>query len=139
MKFIVYGDVTPASGGWCYAETLRDMGHDVRCVSDGVHLEKYRSSLFYKMGRRLLGRISESDRKKHFAHLDELAASFLPDIIIILKGLHIAGVDVESMRKRGAWVCNINHDDFLAPIGITGVKYRGSQFLIMISSSLREK
>ncbi len=114
MKFIVYGDVSPASGGWCYAETLREMGHDVICVSDGINLEKYRSSLFCKVSRRLLGGISESDRKNHFSQLDEVAAKFSPDIVIILKGLHIAGVDVDSLRKRGAWVCNINHDDFFS-------------------------
>ncbi len=114
MRFIIYGDTTPASGGWCYAETLRDMGHDVRCVSDSIELEKYQYSLLSKMRRKLIGGISKSDRNKHCSHLQKLARQFSPDIIIILKGLHISGQEVDSLRKRGAWVCNVNHDDFFS-------------------------
>ena len=37
-----------------------------------------------------------------------------PEIIIILKGLFVSAEDVHAMRESGAWVININHDDFFS-------------------------
>jgi spore maturation protein CgeB len=37
-----------------------------------------------------------------------------PDIVIVLKGLALGPGDVNALRATGAWVVNINHDDFFS-------------------------
>jgi hypothetical protein len=35
-----------------------------------------------------------------------------PDIVIVLKGLLVYESTIQEIKKSGAWVVNINHDDF---------------------------
>ncbi len=114
MRLLVYGDASPASGGWCYAETLRDMGHEVLRFPDDRTLEHYRSSLPRRFYRKLFRKIWESDRRRHLHLLQEEVRRFRPEIIIILKGLHLTATDVHLLRRAGHWVCNVNHDDFFS-------------------------
>ena len=114
MRALVYGDSAPASGGWCYAETLREMGHEVSIVRDDVGLESYRSSLARRLYRKLLKRVKGSDRLKHAGLLLAEAERFQPHVIIVLKGLHLSHADVSALGRDQRWVCNINHDDFFS-------------------------
>ena len=114
MKIVLYGDAAQrGNGGWCYAETLRELGHEVFCADDGVHLQRYRR-LDLRALRKVLGSPLERDRRRHAEELVALAERERPEIVIVLKGLHIAAREVEQMRRGGAWVVNINHDDFFS-------------------------
>jgi spore maturation protein CgeB len=114
MKILVYGDTSPASGGWCYTESLREMGHEVLAVPDEVGLEHYRSSKLNRLKRRLTGGIDETSRLHHTSLLIAKTGAFRPQIVLILKGLHISRFDLIELRKYGCWVCNVNHDDFFS-------------------------
>jgi glycosyltransferase involved in cell wall biosynthesis len=114
VKIVLYGDAAQrGNGGWCYAETLRELGHEVLCADDGVHFERYRR-LELRALRKLLGGPLERDRRRHAAELVELARRERPEIVIVLKGLNIAAAEVQELRRGGAWVVNINHDDFFS-------------------------
>ena len=113
-RIILYGDAhRPGSGGFCYAETLRDMGHEVFCASDDALLQHY--SVFpHRLIRRVLRAPLERDRRLHAATLVALAAAKRPSIVIVLKGLYIGAPEVRALQALGAWVVNINHDDFFS-------------------------
>jgi hypothetical protein len=114
MRVVLYGDADrPGSGGFCYAETLRDMGHEVFAASDTAGLEAY-ATMPRRLIRRMLRAPLERDRRRHVAPLIALAQSTLPEIVIVLKGLHVAAEDVQALQRLGAWVVNINHDDFFS-------------------------
>src|SRR5215510_13087773 len=114
MKFLVYGDATtPGSGAWCYAETLEEMGHKVVRTSDDNLLEHYRN-VAWRGVRKALGRPLECHRYRHTSALTQLVRTERPDIVIILKGLHVSRDDVKAMKSAGAWVVIINHDDFFS-------------------------
>lgn len=114
MKILIYGDASPASGGWCYAETLRDMGHEVLQVRADELLQHYQFAIIFRVFRKIAGRIRHCDRLRHAAYLHNTAEQFRPEIIIVIKGLHLSYIDVVKLRKLGAWVCNLNHDDFFS-------------------------
>jgi glycosyltransferase involved in cell wall biosynthesis len=115
MKVLLYGETTaPGSGAWCYAETLRDMGHDVVGFSDSTGLERYRTRQYARTLRKLLGRPLDVDRRGHIAALLAEAGRVKPDIVLVLKGLALGAEDVDTLRARGAWVVNVNHDDFFS-------------------------
>jgi len=95
-------------------ETLRDMGHQVWCFSDFSGLKQYKHSLVHRAYRKLTGRLREADRRRHIALLKNDVASCKPGLVIILKGLHVAGADIAEIKAVGAWVCIINHDDFFS-------------------------
>src|SRR5438105_2235509 len=114
MKILLYGECDVAgSGAWCYAETLREMGHEVFGFSDQEEFES-RHNLGAKIFRRLLHRPLERDRVKHVNALLDLLRRERPAIVIILKGLHLHREDVCAAKETGAWVCLINHDDFFS-------------------------
>jgi hypothetical protein len=37
-----------------------------------------------------------------------------PEIVIILNGLNLDFRDIRNLKTTGAWVVNINHDDFFS-------------------------
>lgn len=114
MKVLVYGDAAQSgSGGWCYAQTLLELGHDVVSRDANEHLEHYRKPA-WRAVRKLLRRPLEQHRRLHGASLVELARRERPEIVIVLKGLHISADEVHALRGQGAWVVNINHDDFFS-------------------------
>jgi hypothetical protein len=114
MKLLLYGDAARSgTGGWCYAQTLLELGHSVVCADSDQHFERYRRSS-WRVVRKLLGRPLERHRLRHASSLIELARSERPDIVIIFKGLHISADDVHALRRQGAWVVTINHDDFFS-------------------------
>ena len=114
MKLLVHGDAWPGSGAWCYAETLREMGHEVSQVGDYAGLEHYRTSVKSRLYRKLFQRLRESDRRQHIQLLKREVERFSPQIIIVLKGLFLSNEDVHHLRQNNRWVCNINHDDFFS-------------------------
>ena len=114
MKILLYGDSRPGSGGWCYAETLRGLGHEVRSFSENVALESYQTSLLKKILRKLNGGILEIDRRRHSGRLISEARQFRPSIVIVQKGLFLSREDILELRANISWICNVNHDDFFS-------------------------
>jgi spore maturation protein CgeB len=113
MRILIYGDAGPATGGWCYAETLREIGHEVSQFPDPDSSGLYRSlpSRFY---RKMFKRMPELHRRQHISFLNSEVKRFQPSIIIVQKGLHLSYDDVMSLRQGGRWICNVNHDDFFS-------------------------
>lgn len=114
MKILLYGDRSYGGGGWCYANTLRDMGHNVLEFGDWDGLEFYQSQLFWRGFRKLTHAVWEGHRQSHVRALAKVAQDYAPDIIIVLKGLHLSGTNVRALKQMGAWVVNVNHDDFFS-------------------------
>lgn len=116
MRIILYGEsYKKGTGAWCYAETIKSMGHVLEVYDNETYIEKYTTSVFWKVLRRLNGRsILQPDKKKHTDGIKQLAISFLPDIIIILKGIHFSVNDIKELKKHSPFVVNINHDDFFS-------------------------
>ncbi len=116
MKILIYGECGDyGTGAWCYAQTLIQMGHDVQWFHPYTGVEKYLHSLFWKVIRKFNQR---NILKKHLEYHNKLfiekAHVHQPEIIIILKGLFIPGHTIVELKKMGAWVVNINHDDFFS-------------------------
>jgi spore maturation protein CgeB len=115
MKCLLYGEATsPGSGAWCYAETLREMGHEVFVFNENNKLDRYAKRLIPRAYHKITGKLWEAHRRLHVTALHETVRREQPEIIIILKGLYITPEDVYAMRASGAWVVNINHDDFFS-------------------------
>jgi spore maturation protein CgeB len=64
--------------------------------------------------RKVAGGPLEVHRRAHARFLISLVHWERPDIVIVLKGLHLGPDDVRSVRRAGAWVVNVNHDDFFS-------------------------
>lgn len=116
MRIILYGEAQiEGTGAWCYAKNIRQLGHELFLYKNDEGLEMYDHSLFWKIIRRLNGRaIISRHHKKHFDGLLKLAEENKPDIIIILKGIHIGRDDVMALKNHALFVVNINHDDFFS-------------------------
>ena len=120
MKIFIYGECDQyGTGAWCYAETLRELGHEVAYYAFVErlerHLARYNRSLAYKAAMRLLNsRIPEFERKRHIDGLVETVQRFAPDLIIVLKGVWLDESAVERLRAGRTWVVLINHDDFFS-------------------------
>lgn len=115
MRIAVYGEMhSPGSGSWCYSESLAEMGVEVIRIDDTDGLAAYYRDFAARAVRRLLGRPLEHHRRRHAATAVAAVVRAKPDVVIVLKGLHIAAGDVDAMRSTGAWVVNINHDDFFS-------------------------
>ena len=114
MKILLYGDDSPGSGGWCYAETLREMGHQVEHLGDGFALGHYRTSLPHRVYRNLFRDVLPADLRRHLSPVFERAKCLRPDLVIVLKGLLLHREHVQQLRMLSQWVCNINHDDFFS-------------------------
>lgn len=115
MRIVVYGDQPSAgSGVWCYMETLREMGHEVLYASAIEHIEFYSQTLPGRALQRIVGRPLEMHRARHGASLVAAAAKFKAEIVVVMKGLRLAGSDIRALRDQGAWVVLVNHDDFFS-------------------------
>lgn len=115
MKILLYGECSVAgSGAWCYAETLREMGHQVIEFSDQEGLQHYQHNLLARMFRRIAHRALETDRQRHINALLQVLRRERPATVIILKGLNIGSRDVRALKEDGTWVCLVNHDDFFS-------------------------
>ena len=115
MKILLYGECSVAgSGAWCYAETLREMGHQVIEFSDQEGLQHYQHNLPARIFRRITHRALERDRQRHINALLQVSRRERPSTVIILKGLNIGPRDVCALKDLGAWVCLVNHDDFFS-------------------------
>ena len=101
------------SGAYCYAETLKELGHEVIPVRDDFGLEFY-STLPGRVAKKALGHISEPHRRRHVAELVRVVRERRPELVLVLKGLFIGPEDVRAMRAAGAFVAIINHDDFFS-------------------------
>jgi spore maturation protein CgeB len=63
--------------------------------------------------RRLAG-VLPPHRKRHGEALVAAVKCERPELVIVLKGVHIGPADVLAMRAAGAFVTIINHDDFFS-------------------------
>ena len=113
-RVLIYGSVAPGNGGWCYARAFERAGATVRAVSETHGLGQYGTSLYHRLYRRLAGDLRESDRRRHVAYLSGEVERFRPDLLIALGGYYLAAADVVRFRAGGAWVANVNHDDFFS-------------------------
>lgn len=115
MKILLYGDVADVgSGAWCYAETLKEMGHAVVGHSNQLGLERYARSLPLRVMRKVCHGPLPHHRARHGAALVRHVVEERPDVVLILKGLHVSRANVTAMRATGAFVAMINHDDFFS-------------------------
>lgn len=114
MKILVYGECDQyGSGAWCYAETLKEMGHTVAFYSPFAKLAIYQT-LCFRIQRKLTKSILPFLRKRHTLGLLKQVQILKPDIVIVLKGLLLDKTVIEKVKKEGAWTVMINHDDFFS-------------------------
>ncbi len=115
MKVLVYGECEAlGSGAWCYAEALLRLGHEVVTYSPENHLHDYNTSRILRLFRRTIHRVLPVHRLRHVDALIDLAREERPQVVMILKGLHLDSRDIRKLKTTGAWVVNINHDDFFS-------------------------
>ncbi|HKP62003.1 MAG TPA: glycosyltransferase [Polyangiales bacterium] len=115
LRVVLYGDgLVPNTGGFCYAAALRELGHDVVCVSERAEIELYSKALWARALRRVRGQPLELHRRRHIERLTRAVSQASADLVIVLKGLLIGPDDVGALQRSGAWVANINHDDFFS-------------------------
>ena len=115
MKILLYGEaLQPGSGVWCYHDTLGRMGHEVEHFDSSAALEHYLSDPLWRGYQRLTRRVAERHRREHARRLIARAAELRPEIVFVLKGLFLGPDDVLALKKTGAWVINVNHDDFFS-------------------------
>lgn len=116
MKILLYGETkTIASGAWCYAAAIKELGYDLLSYENDTCIEQYNTSVPWKIIRRLNGRkVLGLHRKKHVNGLLQAAALHKPDIIIILKGLLLGPADIAALKMHAPFVVVINHDDYFS-------------------------
>ncbi len=115
MKILLYGEpVKPGTGSWCYHETLREMGHEVVHCNSWEGMDHYRTKLIWRIWWKATRRVFESHRIAHVAELLAETGRFGPDIVLVLKGMHIGPQEVRELKRSGAWIVIINHDDFFS-------------------------
>jgi hypothetical protein len=110
----LYGGLTPGLGGWCYAQAFVEYGWTVIGVDDETHLVKYARSFPHRIYRKLWNRVRETDRAAHLAVLNRAVRENRPRMVVILKGAHVGPSEVREYQREGAWVVNINHDDYFS-------------------------
>lgn len=115
MKILLYGE--PLQAGtciWSYHETLLEMGHEVVHCNSWGGMDHYRTQLLWRIWWKATRRVLESHRRAHVERLIEAARSARPDMIVVLKGMYVGPQDVRRLKRSGAWVVIINHDDFFS-------------------------
>lgn len=125
MKILLYGEpLKPGTGSWCYHETLREMGHDVVHCDSSEGLTHYGTELIWRIWWKMTRRVFESHRVAHVAKLLGAAKRCAPDIVLVLKGMHVGPREVRELKRGGAWIAIINHDDFfsLNPANVSRVQ-----------------
>lgn len=115
MKIAVYGEVNEAgSGAWCYCESLGELGHQVLRLDNSSIVNQYRRSPLRRIYRKVTKRLFQFDQVQHGNQMATKVEAFRPEIVIVLKGLYISPTDVGRLQHAGAWVVNVNHDDFFS-------------------------
>jgi spore maturation protein CgeB len=116
LKILLHGEpLVRATGSWCYAETLKEMGHVVIPHHYYEGMDAYGHSLWWRALKKLNNQLPlERHRMKHIEGLYTKAIESKVDIIIISKGVFFSFEDIMRLRSTGAWVVNINHDDFFS-------------------------
>jgi spore maturation protein CgeB len=115
MKVLIYGETERyGTGAWCYKQALVRFGCEVVEYDNATGLTSYFNNITWRIHRRLGGRIPNWLRTKHVEPFVKLCVKFNPDVVIVLKGLYLSRFDIEQVRASGAWVVNINHDDFFS-------------------------
>lgn len=115
MKVLLYGEpLKPGTCIWSYHETLLEMGHEVVHCDSWEGMNHYRTKLIWRIWWKATRRVFESHRVAHVAKLLREAKRCTPDIIIVLKGMHVGPEEVRELKRTGAWAAIINHDDFFS-------------------------
>lgn len=114
MRVLIYGECSDVgSGAWCYYQTFTEMGHDTFWYDRHTSVGVFYHSLIFKILRRLNNRLPfKRHIKNHNKGLLAMVNEKKPDIVIVLKGLLVYESTIQEIKKNGAWVVNINHDDF---------------------------
>lgn len=114
LKILLHDNVIPYVGSWSYIEAFRRAGHTVQSVSRHAGIEKYLKSFLPKLYLRLFRDIAAHDRRHHYEKVNAIVQSFRPQIFITAGGHYLGKDFIQSLRKRGIWTLNINHDDFFS-------------------------
>jgi hypothetical protein len=64
--------------------------------------------------RRAWGQTLPWHRARHVQGLVSAANAIRPDLLVVLKGLHLNRMDVEHLKRICRYVINVNHDDFFS-------------------------
>ncbi len=113
-RVFICGDVRTSGAGTCYKNALQELGVSVEHVSDWIRLESYYGQSAKRLWYRLMHRVLPSDLKRHERTIEDAVHAFHPHLILTLKGLHWRSEFVRSLRRTGACVINLNHDDFFS-------------------------
>src|SRR5258708_24177895 len=100
MKVIIYGECeTLGSGAWCYAEALRQLGHDIVTFSPEEYLRGYNTTRILRLFRRTVHRVLRVHRLRHVRALIDMAREQRPEVVIILKGLYLDVRDIRNFKS----------------------------------------
>jgi glycosyltransferase involved in cell wall biosynthesis len=111
---LIYGDDGFATGGGCYGRAFERAGYRAVLLGEGVGLGTYRSNLALRIFKRAFARVRETDRLAHVRLVFEEIRRHRPSIVVALGGKHLAFDEVNRIREGGAFVVNVNHDDFFS-------------------------
>lgn len=115
MKVLLYGEpLHPGTCIWSYHETLLEMGHEVVHCDSWEGMDHYWTKMLWRIWWKTTRRVIESHRRAHVARLLDMSRRTEPDVILVLKGMYVGPEDVRKLKRSGAWVIIINHDDFFS-------------------------
>jgi hypothetical protein len=90
------------------------MGCKVILFADDEGLETYSNNMWFRAWLRVTNKPWEFHRKQHVSRLASLVKRERPEIVMVLKGLHLGPEDVTVLKAQKSWVVNVNHDDFFS-------------------------
>lgn len=115
MKLVIYGETDRyGTGAWCYKQAIARSNCSIVEYDNTLGLNNFFNRFWWRFYRRLGGVIPNYLRQRHIRPFLELCQRNKADIIIILKGLYFSADDVKIAKASGAWIININHDDFFS-------------------------
>jgi spore maturation protein CgeB len=116
FKLLLYGEEPlKGSGIWCYLQALQSLGVTHKSISCELGLKKYQNNYFFKAVRKLNGgRLLANDRLKHARLVADVISSYLPDLLVVSKGLYLDDDFIIRIKEYGIKVFIFNHDDFFS-------------------------
>lgn len=113
INVVIYGEAhSYGTGAWCYKEAFLRLGFEVLVYESASCLDSYLTNFWWRMHRRLGGVIPEWVRRRHVLPFLKLCEESSPNVVFVLKGLYLDEHDIVRIKATGAWVINVNHDDF---------------------------
>ena len=115
IKVVIYGEANSyGTGAWCYREAFLGQGFEVLVYDSATGLDSYLTKFWWRIHRRLGGVIPDWIRRAHVLPFLKLCKESVPNVVMVLKGLYLDERDIARIKATGAWVINVNHDDFFS-------------------------